>query len=629
MRFSVVPGLTLAGIVIALRLLGLFQPIEWKVFDVLMRSRLSEPTDERVTIVAIDEADIQSMVEYPITDRALAQLLQKLDQFNPRAVGIDIFRDLVVEPGHQDLVDTLEALPYVYGIEYVETEISPPPSLPAERVGFVDFPLDSDGLVRRLLLGRPNDDGEYRFALSVRLAEAYLAPENILLENGVNNPDAMRFGQAELPAFRRNTGGYIRASAESQQTLLNVRRGAQPFQIVSLREVMADNTQPEWIQDRVVLIGIISPSHKDIVSSGALTNRNPGNVYGVEMQAHAVSQILAAALDNRPLMRSLPDAAEYGWILCWGMVGIFLVGRAATPAKHLLWMLLNSGGLILLCYIALIGGWWLPLAPSLSALLINGLLLPSVLLYDQMLRSRVEEGQRVIQQTYNAVHNGPLQTLALLLREIDHSHSAIETLNIAPRLRQLNEEIRTVYDTLEQQIQPNNNQLRIESGDSKDGHSKGTSSVIALDTPLHETLYEVYTQTLKRDFPCFSSIRIKVVKFEEMKAQKLSIEVRRSLCRFLEEALCNVGRYAENITRLEVSCLATEKENVIMVEDNGRGLTPISSKSPRSFTLAKSAAGGRGTRQAKQLARQLKGQFSRTAIAPHGVRCTLHWPHSP
>ncbi|MEL7522976.1 MAG: CHASE2 domain-containing protein, partial [Cyanobacteria bacterium J06553_1] len=363
----------------------------------------------------------------------------------------------------------------------------------------------------------------------------------------------------------------------------------------------------DWATDKVVLIGIVSPSHKDIVSSGAIANRNPGDVYGVEMQAHSVSQILGATLDDRPFLQSWPDIGEYLWILGWGAIGVLLVGRAATPYRHLVWVVINASLLVLMSYVAIIMGWWLPLAPALAAFLLNGLVLPSVLLYDQMLRSRVEESQRVIRQTYSAVHNGPLQTLALLLREADQND---QYAHFAPRLRHLNQEIRQLYDNLEKELEPQNNQL----------HLKSTGAMLSLESPLHELLYEVYKQTVTRDFPHFKHIKCHVVKFDSMKADALKLEDKRALCRFLEEALCNVGRYADSLTRLEVSCLTDNMENIILIEDNGKSTLNAEASGLKEMT------GGRGTKQSSQLAKRLKGSFSRTARSPTGVRCELRWP---
>jgi adenylate cyclase len=341
------PGLTVLGLVLLARLLGLFQGLELKTLDALLRLRPAEPVDERLLIVGVNEADIQRIGTYPIPDADLAALLQKLDQYQPQAVGIDIYRDLAVDPGHGSLVTTLNDLPYVVGIEKAIGEpIGPPPSLPPERVGFVDLPIDDDGFVRRILLGVHGADGAYRFALSVRLAELYLADAGIELDNGRRDPTAMSFGDTELTRFQSNMGGYVQADAGSNEILFNPRSGPTPFRIVSFQEVMEGRVEPDWIQDAIVLIGITTLSAKDLVNSAAVASDNPGLIYGVEIQAHATSQIVSAVLDDRPLLRVWPDGLEYAWIALWGLAGM---GLALVTRQ--LWVSVLGGG------VALVGLW--------------------------------------------------------------------------------------------------------------------------------------------------------------------------------------------------------------------------------------------------------------------------------
>lgn len=365
------PALTALGFVLLAWWLGAFQSLELKALDMLLRLRLPEPTDERILIIGIDETDIQQVGSYPIPDEVLAALLQKLETYHPRVVGLDMFRDLPVEPGHRALVDTLVELPNVIGIETVgKQSVSPPPMLPPERIGFVDLPLDEDGFVRRVLLGVHGADRTYRFAFAVRLAETYLMGDGITLENGQKDPIAMRFGAAELTRVQPNTGAYVRGDAGGNQILFNPRAGDEPFRIVSLRQVMADQVPLDWVQDAVVLIGVTSLSAKDLVNSATLGSKNPGLVYGVEFQAHATSQIINAALDGRPLLEVWPDGLEYSWITVWGLLGIGL----ALASRRLGVSVLGGGvalGVLVVTGIGLITiGIWVPvLVPAIAFIL--------------------------------------------------------------------------------------------------------------------------------------------------------------------------------------------------------------------------------------------------------------------
>ncbi len=111
----------------------------------------------------------------------------------------------------------------------------------------------------------------------------------------------------------------------------------------------------------------------------------------------------------------------------------------------------------------------------------------------------------------------------------------------------------------------------------------------------------------------------KVIKFETMDEQNLSLEHKRSLCRFLEEALCNVGKYAHLTTRLDVTCSQEQGSNIIRVADNG-----LKDDNGLGDDIIKSHSGF-GTQQALSLAKQLGGKFERFANSPQGIVCQLTW----
>lgn len=287
---------------------------------------------------------------------------------------------------------------------------------------------------------------------------------------------------------------------------------------------------------------------------------------------------------------------------------MLLVYYVPRPSWYVLAVAVIGLGLVILSLGLLWwGGWWVPVVPLLIGFVINGCLLPGFYFYDQTLRSRIDERQRVIEETYDAIHNGPLQMLALLLREKDTLEPTVGT-----RLENLNRELRQVYERLLQESRPQGELLQI--GDQ----------FISLDMPLHQALYKVYDETLKRDFPGFGSIQFQVVEFEPLQAEGLSVDEKRSLCRFLEEAICNVGKHALEVKQLTVMCLATKTENLIRVEDDGKAEV-AALKEPNTFSEQKSK--GRGTQQARILARRLRGTFRRSSDQT-GTACELRWPLS-
>lgn len=618
-RIAALPGLAVIAFVIGLRFAGLLQGLELVALDLMLRFRPDEGPDDRILIVGIDEADIRDAGTYPIPDAALATLIQTLQQQQPAALGLDIVRDLPVGSGHEALVQVFQTSSSLIGIETVLPDaggltIDPPPTLPPEQIGFVDTLVDLDGYVRRSLLATPDVQGKYHFSLTFRLAETYLTRQGIAAGNGSRDPNAIRFGTTELMRVKPNTGGYVRTDANGNQVLINVRSGPAPFRIVSMADVTAGEVPEDWIRDRVVLIGIMSQSAKDLVNSRALTGRTSHLIYGVELQAHAVSQIISAVLDQRPLLRDWTDLWEYGWIIGWGLLGIGLARLIRSPFALLVALGITSVILVGLSFGLLLQGWWVPVAPALLVLLLNGAGLTAALFYrhEQNLKARILDRQLVIDQAFDAIHNGPLQTLAGMLRSTQDRGMTDDPLYTD--LKQLNQELRAVYESVRREALSQGNRFQVSSDLELD-----------LNSPFHEVLYAVYRDTLARNFPGFQTLKLTLPSFEEMDVQSLSQDQKKGVCRFLEEALCNVGKHAVGATRLEIICKQENGENIIRVIDNGNpSQLPPTDHSVQPLATVKT--GGQGTKQAEALARQLGGHFRRFPNALQGTVCELTWP---
>ena len=227
--------------------------------------------------------------------------------------------------------------------------------------------------------------------------------------------------------------------------------------------------------------------------------------------------------------------------------------------------------------------------------------------HEQELRLRLEERQFVIEQTFNAIHSGPLQTLVWILRTAQQQATPSPLL---PDLQRLSQELRAVYGSVQRE-----------------------ASAIELvpQAPLHELLYTVYCNTLERELPYFNTIRHKIVQFDPLNTSHLRLEHKRGLCRFLEEALCNVGKHALGATRLTIICTQEENQQVIRVIDNGREeLTEMpdlveSGQSRSTLQPLNTKPLGLGTQLAKNLAKQLGGTFRRYPNQPTGTVCELTW----
>ncbi len=359
------------GAVILLSLIGILQASELAAFDQLFHLRLPEKIDQRIVIVEINENDIRQ--NWPIPDQVMAKLLRKLNSYQPRAIGLDIYRNLPVKPGRAEFVKACQTIPNLIGIEKLTDQMSigvaaPPVLSQQKQVGFNNVVIDTDGKLRRSLLYW-HTNGEARQSLALKLALIYLKSEKITPKQATSNPHSLQLVQSVFSRFQANDGGYVRADPKGYQVLVNFRRPGS-FRTVSMADVLANRVNPQWINDRVVIIGSTASSLQDFFYnpySNHLLSGGATAISGVELNANFVSQILSSTLDKRPLINTLPDFLEWLWIWIWSVLGAGVVWRLRSLQQTSLGLLLISTALFLSCYLAFYAGWWLPLIPPLLA----------------------------------------------------------------------------------------------------------------------------------------------------------------------------------------------------------------------------------------------------------------------
>jgi CHASE2 domain-containing sensor protein len=379
-----------ASLVILLRLTGLLQGMEWTMLDHFFQARPPADIDPRIVIITIDESDIQQIGQFPLPDRVLVQALQTLKGYKPRAIGLDLYRDLPVEPGYQELVELFKTTPNLIGIEkVVGSQVAPPPVLAKlNQVGLSDQVLDGDGKVRRALLSVRPPGAKLHLNLGLRLALRYLEAEGITPQSLPNNPHQMQLGKAVIVPFQGNHGGYVRADAGGYQILLNFRGNPEQFQTFSIADLLTDQIPPEKKHDafgaafagRVILIGSTAESINDMFQTPYSSRLfgSPKQMPGVMIHANITSQILSAALDGRPMLRVWSEPVEWGWILLWCGVGAALSWQVKLPRVTVLIVALAGGGLIGIVYLAFLQSWWIPVVPPMIGLVVATVTLPII-----------------------------------------------------------------------------------------------------------------------------------------------------------------------------------------------------------------------------------------------------------
>jgi len=373
-----VPSVT--ALVIGVRALGLLQPLEFPFLDQFFLLRPQESIDSRILIVEITEADVQRVGRWPMADETLTRLLSNLLQHQPVAIGLDLYRDLPVEPGHQSLIQLFQTTPNLIGVQKVaasadSSAVAPPPFLKQKgQVGANDLVLDADGKIRRGLFYLADPEGENVFSFSLMLADQYLQRRDI--QTTQTSENLIQSGSVVFPLLHPDDGSYVRARMDGYQVMLNYRGMMDRFSTVTMSEVLDQRVRVDQVKDKIVLIGATAESLKDLFYvpySGTLGA--PRRMAGVTIHANLVSQILSAVLDGRsPVLMTWSEPLDWLWIFLWAAIGATISWKARynnRPLQRLqttLSIFLAAGLLVGGTYLAFLQSWWIPLVPPLMAL---------------------------------------------------------------------------------------------------------------------------------------------------------------------------------------------------------------------------------------------------------------------
>ncbi|MEM8501657.1 MAG: CHASE2 domain-containing protein [Cyanobacteria bacterium P01_D01_bin.1] len=620
----IAPGALIIGIVCLMRLVGLLQTQEWMALDSFSRYCPSATAASRVTLVTIDEEDYQT-TGLPISAAILTQTLEQLQTYRPSVVGLDISRDLPRGEEYSLLSSVLATMPNVIVAEIALNEeanmnIAPPAGVPPEQIGFADVAIDADGKLRRVVLSAEEETNAPKYSLASRLARYYLL-ESIEGEGGQRTEtqrtetkseditDPLRFGSVTVPRFWPNSGGYVRADASGTQMLLNFCMLQQSYETVSLRDLLAGEVNAQLLRDRIIIVGRSAVITKNsFITSAARTTLHSGQssaqprptkiIYGIEIHAHVVQQIVRSVLDEDCALWTWADPVEYFCIVCWGLAGVVISVILRSPWKSVFALGITTVLLTLISYGLLAENIWTPFVPAALALCGAGL---TTAFFDREMRFELAQRRTIIERTYEAVHNGPLQHLSALSRQLSTADLSAEQLG--QQLRSLNTEMRNIFETMHQ-----------DTFNHRESFYVDDSTFFDLQQPISDLLYRIYEHTLSQSLPGFDRIQVFVTpSFETFSEGRFTLEQKRGLCLFLQESLLNVGNHAMNATRLDVICLAEENIYRLQVIDNGVG-------------LENSGPARQGTRQAIAIAQRLNGEFQRRPHSPRGTLCELSWP---
>jgi CHASE2 domain-containing sensor protein/predicted Ser/Thr protein kinase len=381
------------------------QPWELRVYDWMLRSRPSEAPDRRILLVKITDKDIKRE-KWPLSDRTINQLLKKIESYQPRIVGLYLFRpedkNLAANFQNQDNIVTT-CLFSSLGRD----EIPPPPNVHIDNVGFSDVVADNenDQSLRRTLLFANSTDKKCTtsFAFGALIAINYLEKQGI--EYDFTKKGDFILGKTLFVRLQPNSGGYQHLDTQGYQILLNYRHPNSLADQVSLTDVLSDRVNPSLFKDRLVIIGTTAAN---IPPSGFYTPYSalpdqPARMPALFIHAQIASQLISTVLDGRPLIWYWPDWVELIWVWGWSLLGGVLVLRWQNPLLLLVVVGITLFGLVLICVALFLQAGWVPLIPPALALAISSICAIAYTSYQnqqqtQVIVLQVEKQQEAIAQ---------------------------------------------------------------------------------------------------------------------------------------------------------------------------------------------------------------------------------------
>ncbi|MEQ9549632.1 MAG: CHASE2 domain-containing protein [Coleofasciculus sp. G3-WIS-01] len=390
-RSVVLTSAVIATLVVGIRQMGILEAVELGAFDQMMRWRPNEAPDERLLVVAITEKDIQEIQQATLSDQTLNRLLGKLQEYQPLAIGLDIFRDVPIGTGRADLLKRFQHSGNIIAVCKTGSAdhpgVPPPPGIPKDRVGFSDQVIDTDGIIRRSLLfissaasntpahssdantdSRCDDSSGHLLSLGFQLALRYL--QTLLIQPEFTTADELKLGSTVFSPIKENDGGYQKADVGGYQILLNYRSSETVAKQVTLTQVLEGKLDPNWINDRIVLVGYTAPSKKDdFFTPYSAGQQETFKMPGVVVHAQIVSQILSAVLNDRPLFRFWTEWGEMLWIAGWSLVGGTLAWRIRYPVAFGFAGIVAIGGLFGIGFVLFTQAVWIPIAAPIIGLI--------------------------------------------------------------------------------------------------------------------------------------------------------------------------------------------------------------------------------------------------------------------
>lgn len=638
-------GTTLS--IIGLQEVGTFQGLELSVLDRAFRLRPVENKTIPIVMVTISEADLVGLNQFPISDQTLSKTIERLKQENPTVIGLNLYRDIPVEPGSQELLKTFQTTPNLIGIEKIVKDstgsgVRPPPILrERNQVAFNDLVGDLDGKIRRYLLS-VHKNGKTEYALGTQLALTHLKTTGISPQR--NAKGEIQLGQTIYSALSRNAGGYAQTDISGFQILSNYLMVPGGIPKLSIQDVLNDRIPPGLLRDRIVVIGSTSESSRGDRFIAPYTTDVKSIWFGAEIHANVAAQLVSSALDGRATLQSLPESLEWAWILLWAGVGTIL-GWGIQSIRSLIWIPLSIVVLGSTAHGLFVIGWWAIVISPLMAFLVAGLTSRGYWVWYTLKQINQSLELKVLQRT---------QELQQQNIDLEQAKLAADRANQAKSLflASMNHELRTPLTSIlgfSELLKRSKNLSETEKEDLTIIHQNGTHLLDLINNVLDLSKIEAGAMKIELETTHLRTLLKTIEQMIQGSALDkkltfvtdydpylpLSVQLdQRKLRQILINLLSNAVKFtAQGSIRMKVR--SQDNQLSFQVSDTGPGISDA--ELDQIFQPFFQAQTGRGSQQgtglglaiSQQFAEVMGGDLSVNSILGQGSTFTLNLPFTP
>ncbi len=338
------PGAMAALVSIGIAGLGYWKQPENLAYNTLYQLRPKLSWDQRIAVIAIDQASLQEYGQFPWPRTRYAQLLQALEKTPPAVIGFDILW-VAPSPNDEQLASALAAngnsvLARAWDKQGKSLQVLPKLASSAAGIGHILHQADEDGISRNSIFWVNTPQASIP-GLSAAMLEVYNA----------KNPTQ----KVTIPALNK--------AEKLQKIWINWRNKTENFSTYSFADIAEGRINPD-LTGKLVLVGATATGMDEMRTP---LNQNPPSS-GVYLYAAVLDNLL-----NQRLLKPSEQWFNFLILLMAGPMTSWFLFNRQLKERIFIGLMLPSAWFTMVFTAFCWGNLWLPLTAPVATMLLTWL----------------------------------------------------------------------------------------------------------------------------------------------------------------------------------------------------------------------------------------------------------------